>query len=112
DSAADVDAVLANDAVALCVARARAATGDFTLDASDASAIAEICARLDGLPLAIELAAARVPVLPPRALLRRLDQRLPLLTGGARDLDERQRTLAKTIEWSYDLLDAAEQALF
>ena len=112
DSAADIDAVLANDAVALFAARARAATGDFTLDASDASTVADICARLDGLPLAIELAAARVPVLPPKAILRRLDQRLPLLTGGRRDQDERQRTLRATIEWSYELLTPAEQRLF
>jgi len=112
DSAAEIDAVLANDAVALFVARARAATGDFTLDASDASTVAEICARLDGLPLAIELAAARVPVLPPKALLGRLDQRLPLLTGGPRDQDDRQRTLRAAVGWSYELLDPAERTLF
>ena len=72
-------------------------------------AVAEICRRLDGLPLAIELAATRVRALPPPALLRRLDQRLKLLTGGAQDLDERQRTLRGTIEWSYELLPNEEK---
>jgi predicted ATPase/class 3 adenylate cyclase len=76
------------------------------------AAVAEICRRLDGLPLAIELAAARTRVLPPEKLLERLEQRLPLLTGGARDAPERQRTLRATIEWSYDLLSAEEQELF
>jgi predicted ATPase len=74
--------------------------------------VTEICGRLDHLPLAIELAAAQVKVLPPRMLLERLEQRLPLLTGGARDLPERQRTLSATIEWSYDLLGPKEQRLF
>jgi predicted ATPase/class 3 adenylate cyclase len=74
--------------------------------------IAEICRRLDGLPLAIELAAARTKLLDPAALLARLDRRLPLLTGGSRDAPERQRTLAATIEWSYDLLEDEEKRLF
>src|SRR5215472_1363515 len=75
-------------------------------------AVAEICRRLDGLPLAIELAAAWIRLLPPQALLQRLDDRMSLLTGGPRDLPERQRTLRSTLDWSFGLLSAAEQALF
>ena len=74
--------------------------------------MAEICRRLDGLPLAIELAAARVRLLPPSALLARLDDRMSLLTAGPRDLPERQRTLRNTLDWSFGLLSADEQALF
>jgi predicted ATPase/class 3 adenylate cyclase len=92
----------------LFVARARAAKPDFQPD----PAVGAICARLDELPLAIELAAARVKALSPELILERLDKRLPLLTGGARDVPERQRTLRATIEWSYDLLTPAEQELF
>src|SRR5207237_154292 len=77
---------------------------DFRLDGENTEAVEAICRRLDRLPLAIELAAPRVRTLSPQALLRRLDQRLPLLTGGAQDADERQRTLRDTIAWSYDLL--------
>ena len=99
-------------AVALFVQRARAAKPDFALDQQNASAVAEICARLDGLPLAIELAAARVKVLSPTAMRTRLASRLQLLTGGARDLPQRQQTLRDAIDWSYDLLTPAEQRLF
>ncbi len=85
---------------------------DFELTADNASAVAEICARLDGLPLAIELAAARVKVLSPSSMRTRLTSRLQLLTGGARDMPERQQTLRAAIDWSYDLLTPAEQKLF
>ena len=107
-----IEALSQYEAVALFVERAEAAKPDFTPTDENAAAIAEICVRLDGLPLALELAAARVRVLPPQALVKRLDQRLKLLTGGAQDLDERQRTLRATIEWSNDLLAEEEKALF
>ena len=99
-------------AVELFRQRAQAVMPAFELTATNAATVARICRRLDGLPLAIELAAARVKLFPPQALLDRLDRRLQLLTGGARDLPERQQTLRDTIAWSYDLLDADEQALF
>jgi predicted ATPase len=99
-------------AVALFVQRAVAAKPDFELNRENASAVAEICARLDGLPLAIELAAARVKVLSPSSMLMRLASRLQLLTGGARDLPPRQQTLRAAMDWSHDLLSAAEQKLF
>ena len=98
--------------VRLFVLRATAASAGFELTSGNAGAVAEICRRLDGLPLAIELAAARVRLLPPQALLARLDDRMGLLTGGARDLPERQRTLRGTLDWSFDLLSAGEQELF
>jgi predicted ATPase len=98
--------------VGLFAERAHAAAPGFELTLGNADAVAEICRRLDGLPLAIELAAARVRMLPPQALLSRLDQRFSLLTGGARDLPERQRTLRNSLDWSFGLLSAAEQALF
>ncbi|MFN8635578.1 MAG: adenylate/guanylate cyclase domain-containing protein [Chloroflexota bacterium] len=98
--------------VALFVERASDVRPDFTITDETAVAVAEICRRVDGLPLALELAAARVKLLSPEALLTRLEHRLPLLTGGARDLPERQRTLRNTIDWSYELLDEAEQRLF
>jgi predicted ATPase/class 3 adenylate cyclase/DNA-binding CsgD family transcriptional regulator len=100
------------EAVALFILRAQAVKSEFQVSTANAPALAEICARLDGLPLAIELAAARTNVLPPQALLARLDQRLAVLTSGARDAPARQQTLRKTIEWSYQLLDVDEQRLF
>jgi predicted ATPase/serine/threonine protein kinase len=99
-------------AVALFVQRAVAAKPDFELSLENAPTVAEICARLDGLPLAIELAAARVKILSPPLMLTRLASRLQVLTGGARDLPQRQQTLRAAIDWSYDLLTAAEQKLF
>ena len=101
-----------SDAVALFRERARAVKSDFAVTEANAQAVGDICRRLDGLPLAIELAASRIALLPPAALLTRLDRRLKLLTGGARDLDDRQRTLSDAIAWSYDLLSESEQALF
>jgi tetratricopeptide (TPR) repeat protein len=98
--------------VKLFLQRATAVKPDFKLGKDNAQAVARICARLDGLPLAIELAAARIKLLPPSTLQNRLDSRLRLLTGGARDLPLRQQTLRGAIDWSYGLLDPAEQKLF
>jgi tetratricopeptide (TPR) repeat protein len=100
------------EAVAFLIARAQAAKPDFQLTTMNAAAVTEICYHLDGLPLAIELAAARVKLFPPQALLARLDNRLKFLTGGARDLPAHQQTLRSTIEWSYNLLGPGEQTLF
>jgi predicted ATPase/Tfp pilus assembly protein PilF len=100
------------EAVRLFIERAKSAKADFEVNDENAPTVAEICVRLDGLPLAIELAAARIKMLPPKAMLKRLSSRLKLLTGGARDLPERQRTLRATIEWSYALLDEGERVLF
>lgn len=99
-------------AVALFLQRAQAARPEFKLTSTNARTVAEICVRLDGLPLAIELAAARMKLLSPRTLLTRLDQPLNVLTGGARDVPARQQTLRNTIKWSYQLLPANEQRLF
>ena len=99
-------------AVRLFVERAHSSSPAFALTQANAAAVAAICRRLDGLPLAIELAAARIRSLSPTELLARLDHSLPLLTGGARDLPERQRTMRAAIEWSYELLREKEQALF
>ena len=99
-------------AIALFVERARAAQPTFRLTSSNASAVAETCVRLDGLPLAIELAAPRVKVLAPGTLLARLQRRLDVLVGGARDEPDRHRTLRAALDWSYDLLTPPEQALF
>jgi len=99
-------------AVRLFVERVRAVKPDFALSEANAPSVVEIVRRLDGLPLALELVAARVRVLSPAALSARLDRSLPLLTGGAHDLPERQRTLRTTIAWSYDLLRPHEQTLF
>ena len=102
----------ANDAVRLFAARAGAVDPEFQLDEDNAAAIAEVCARLDGLPLAIELAAARSKLLPPEMMSRRLDRALDLLVGGAQDLPGRQRTLRATLEWSHGLLSEDERTLF
>jgi predicted ATPase len=99
-------------AVALFIERAQDARSDFQVTAVNAPAIADICARLDGLPLAIELAAARVRLLPPEALLARLAGHLQLLSGGARDAEERQQTMRATLTWSDELLSPQEQVLF
>jgi predicted ATPase len=111
-STSDHEGIAESAAVTLFVQRARNILPSFQLTPTNARAIAGVCMRLDGLPLAIELAAARVKLLPPQALLARLSQRLQLLTGGPRSLPVRQQTLRSTIQWSYDLLAPEEQALF
>src|SRR5438876_2813097 len=108
----DLEHLVQIPAVALFVERACEARPDFTLTSENAAPIVEICQRLDGLPLALELAAAVLSLLPPAALLARLERRRPLLTRGARDLPGRQQTLRNTIAWSYDLLEEGEQQLF
>jgi predicted ATPase/class 3 adenylate cyclase len=107
-----IDRLSQYEAVRLFIERAKAARPDFSVTDENAPAVAEICVRLDGLPLAIELAAARIKLLPPRAMLHRLSSRLKLVTGGARNLPERQRTLRGTIEWSFALLEGGERVLF
>jgi predicted ATPase len=112
DSATMHNQILAADAVRLFVARAQAARSDFVVTSADAPVLAAICRQLDGLPLAIELAAARVKVLPLPVLLARLDQRLAVLSSRTRDVPQRQQTIRATINWSYQLLEPAEQLLF
>ena len=110
--AATPEELAESEAVALFVERARAIEPGFALGPENAAAVAAICAALDGLPLAIELAAARVRLLSPQAILERLGTALPLLTGGPRDRPERQRTLRGAIQWSHDLLDPDGQTMF
>ncbi len=112
EAAGPLDTVTGSPAAQLFAERAGATGAELTLDAGTALAVAGICRRLDGLPLAIELAAARTRLLSPAALLDRLDRRLPVLAGGAHDLPGRQKTMRDAIAWSYDLLDEPEQALF
>ena len=100
------------EAVALFIERARAVKPDFDVTNDNAPAVAEICVRLDGLPLAIELAAARIRIFTPQSMLSRLENRLGLLAGGSRDLPERQQTLRGAIAWSHDMLDERDKALF
>jgi predicted ATPase len=111
-NALTVEDLTANESVHLFVERARASNPNFALTKDNASSVAEICRRLDGLPLALELAAARIKLLPPQAILTRLDDRLKLLTGGARDLPSRHQTLRNTLEWSYSLLNEEEKTLY
>ncbi|MFN2519837.1 MAG: adenylate/guanylate cyclase domain-containing protein [Candidatus Limnocylindria bacterium] len=112
DAGRDAETVSHYESVRLFIDRAVAVKPDFRVTNDNAPAVAEICARLDGLPLAIELAAARVKLLPPAAMLARLDRSLTMLSGGARDLPERQRTLHGAIAWSYDLLEPGSRRLF
>ena len=109
DSITDLSAY---ESVTLFIQRARAISPNFSLTEDNAAAVASICLRLDGLPLAIELAAARIKLFSPQQMLERLEGRLALLTSGPRDLPARQRTLRNTIDWSYHLLDEGEQRLF
>jgi predicted ATPase/class 3 adenylate cyclase len=112
DTPKDVEDVADADSVGLFVERARAVWPDFELSASNAPAVAALCRRLDGIPLAIELAAARVSALGPHDILERIDQRFLLLTGGSRTALERHQTLQAAVDWSYDLLDDRERRLF
>jgi len=107
-----LDQLAQYSSITLFVSRAQSLKPDFVLNEGNASAVAEICFRLDGLPLAIELAAARIKLLPPVAMLKRMESSLKVLTGGARDLPARQQTMRGAIAWSYDLLDHEEKTLF
>ena len=107
-----MQAITQYEAVRLFIERAQAVKADFAVTNQNAPAVAEICYRLDGLPLAIELAAARIKLFPPQALLERLGSRLSFLVGGARDLPARQQTIRNTIDWSYHLLGEGEATLF
>jgi non-specific serine/threonine protein kinase len=111
DQASDPEAMLAYDAVRLFVDRARAVAPTFAVSTANADAVAKICRRLDGIPLAVELAAARVRALPPAQIAARLDDRFRLLTGGSRTALPRHRTLRAAMDWSFDLLDAPQQAI-
>jgi predicted ATPase len=110
--AEDVDLLVQCESVVLFETRAQAVRPDFAVSSANAGAVADVCRALDGLPLAIELAASRVGALPPAAMRQRLDHRLKLLVGGPQDAPERQRTLRATIDWSYQLLEPAERRLF
>ena len=112
DHRSGLESLIENEAIYLFVERARAVQPNFALTKDNVSVVAEICRKLDGLPLALELAAARVKLLQPQAILSRLDDQLKLLTGGSRDLPARHQTLRNTLDWSYDLLDPDEQILF
>lgn len=112
DANATLDKLAQNDAVTLFLDRAQATQSGFHLTRDNASCVAQICSRLDGLPLALELAAARIDVLSPQDLLERLSLRLPILTDGPHDMPQRQQTLRDAIAWSYDLLTLNEKALF
>jgi predicted ATPase/DNA-binding SARP family transcriptional activator len=111
-AASSFEEIVSNDAVRLFAARARAVDPGFQLTEDHAGVIAAICKRLDGLPLALELAAARSKLLPPEAMAGRLERSLELLTGGARDLPARQQTLEATLDWSHELLEPGARALF
>ena len=110
--ATELDGLAEIEAVSLFMQRARSVMPDFDLNQENAQEVIEICRHLDGLPLAIELAAARSRLLPPQAILQRMDERFRTLTAGARDAPARQKTLRATIDWSYDLLEEEEQTLF
>lgn len=108
----EIDNLLENDAIRLFIDRAVTVQSTFKLTPENAPAVMAICRRLDGLPLAIELAAARTKLLSPQEILQRIDQKLKLLTGGARDLPARHQTIRNTLDWSYDLLNNDDQILF